>query len=301
MATVLTTYPLKELLRIERDKILASAVSANERFLAISDGRACVLEYEILTGRPVTCLHAGWSSQHPVQRRRRPICQPDQRDRRSRSVENRGGEAVVDEGLESGPQLTVPAFVPGVAFSRDDRHLLVAMGPFGQTICYWSFESGNECPAVSQPGETAQGIVSDPDFLDVAFTGTGGAARRQRDRRGLGGSEVRDRNSLHGLRRVAGVQSVRHRVRDAAGRWVATLWARGQVVGHLVHPDAVRAWFSPDGQTIVTTCEDGLVRIWDAGLRPDQQNDFGTASNRLVGVINHGPPAAPTLPNRAEP
>lgn len=301
VATVLTTYPLKELLRIERDKILASAVSANERFLAISDGRACVLVYEILTGRPVTCLPQ--AGVHSIQ------FSGDGRYVSLTSVTGGAGPSRTEavrlwsmKDWSPGPQLTVPAFVPGVAFSRDDRHLLVAMGPFGQTICYWSFESGNECPAVSQPGETAQGIVSDPDFLDVAFTGDGKVLRAGSVTGAVSvdlKSGTATRFTGFGASPVFDPSGTAFVTRPAGG--VATLWARGQVVGHLVHPGTVRSVrFSPDGQTIVTTCEDGLVRIWDAGLRPDQQNDFGTTSNRLVGVINHGPPAAPTLPNRAE-
>ena len=67
-----------------------------------------------------------------------------------------------------------------------------------------------------------------------------------------------------------------------------------------MHPGTVRdVRFSPDGQTIVTTCDDGLVRIRDAGLAREQENDF-FRSNRLVGIVNHGSPAAPALPNRAE-
>jgi len=300
VASILATGTLKEVLRLERDRIEAWAVSADDRYLALSDRRACVLVLDVATGQPVTCIPQ--PGVHNIQ------FSPDGRYVSLTSVTAGAGPSRTEsvklwstKDWSPGPHLSVAAFVPGVAFTRDRRHLIVAIGPGGQTICYWSFESADSCRPVSQPAEVTHGILFDDDFKDVGFNANGNALRAGSVTAAVSvdltsGNATRFTSS--GGAPVFDPSGTAFVARPAGG--IATLWARGQVVGHLVHPDTVRdVRFSPDGQTIVTSCADGVVRIWDAGLAPEQQNDFG-GSNRLVGIVNHGPPAAPTLPNRAE-
>jgi WD40 repeat protein len=301
VAVVLAADTMKEVLRVERDRIEASAVSADERYLAISDGRACVLVIDIETNQPVRCVPQ--VGVHDIK------FGHDGRYVSLTSVKSGSGPARIESvrlwrtsDWSSGPHLTVQAMVLGVAFSRDHRHLAVAIGAGAQAICYWSFEVGGSCQPVSQPPDVTQGFPLEADFKDVAFTADGKVLRAGSvtgavsvDLRSgtstrftsLGGPPVFDPSGSAFVARPSG--------------GIATLWARGQVVGHLVHPGTVRdVRFSPDGQSIVTTCEDGLVRIWDAGLAPQQQNDF-IGSNRLVGIVNHGSPANPSGPSLAEP
>ena len=300
VVSVLRRDTLAEVVRVERDKIEASAVSSDERYLAIADGRACVLIIDIETGQPVRCV--------PQLGVRGIRFSKDGRYMSLTSVLSPTGQARVDsvrlwllKDWTSAHHLTVQAAVLGVAFSRDDRRLAVAMGAGAEAICYWSFQVAASCQPVSLPADVTQGFVFETDFQDVAFTADGKALRAGSVTGAVSvdltsGSATRFRST--GAPPVFDPTGTAFVARPSGG--IATLWARGEVVGHLVHPATVReVRFSPDAQTIVTTCDDGLVRVWDAGLAPGQQNDF-LGSNRLVGIVNHGAPASPTGPNRAE-
>ncbi len=74
---------------------------------------------------------------------------------------------------------------------------------------------------------------------------------------------------------------------------VVTVWSvpwtqHGEIIGHLVHPDRVRdTEFTADGRSIVTTSDDGVTRIWDAGVKLAEHNDF-RGSDRFAAMVTHG-------------
>jgi WD40 repeat protein len=57
---------------------------------------------------------------------------------------------------------------------------------------------------------------------------------------------------------------------------------------------------SPDEKRIVTVADDGVVRIWDAGLGPGEANDF-FGSSRLTGLVSHGENSVTYTSDRREP
>lgn len=86
-----------------------------------------------------------------------------------------------------------------------------------------------------------------------------------------------------------------------SGDRTARIWEirGGKLLHSFTHPDEVaKVWFSPDGEKILTTCYDGIVRLFDIASGNEEQEFSGTRtslwdnaqfSNDGNKIITHGP------------
>ncbi len=303
--TVLEAGTMKEVWRTERAALAAAVISPNERLLVVSDAGPCVLIVEIESGRTVSCVpHAGVS---------RAEFSTDGRLLMTSASTGPSTASVrvwASEAWNSIGELPVQAGIRSATISRNGAHVALgiqATQPGAPVACLWELQGTAQCrPVVSLEQPLKRGRlwesadvqfsedsrllpVEEPTRLTVLDVASG--AERQRLVDSTGFAHVRFDPSGDALlaANVTGLVTL-----------YPTLSDMSPTIAQLPHPSRVlAAEFTPDGRSIITAAEDGIVRVWDAGLARDDFNDF-FQSTRLTGITTHGSNLTSFIRSRAQ-
>jgi len=293
---VLAISGMASVVRIEQSSIGDASISPDERFLAVVDRGECVSLHSLVPGLTSRCLdhpgvaHLAFAGSAGVLVTASVVGT----DPAHATTSIRRWNLAQDAPLS---RLDFAGSARSIAVSPDGAHVAVGVQTAhvgGTLVCLWA-SNGDECVPVARLDTPLRGgrlwesanvqfsddgrllLVVEATSARVLDAPTGRERRRIVDSTGIGRVLVTSKGSAVVTTSTSGAL-ILHGVDGA----------NAEFLGHLPHPGRILSFAaSADERHIVTAADDGIVRLWDAGLARADGNDF-TQSVRLTGLASHG-------------
>lgn len=307
--TVVEVSTMKEVWRAERSAVIAAVMSPDERLVAWSDAGPCLPIVRVEGGGQVACLPQANVSRAEFSTDGTALMTTG---RSTGGAQPATDSVVVWDTASWRPraELAFPAGVTSAALGPDGAHVAVGLKAtqLGAPIaCLWHVREADCRPLVSLEHTMRSGrlwesatvqfsdngellLVAEPTRLIVLETASGQERQRLADSTGFGRVEFDPSGNALMAANALGLVTL----------YPTRLSPLSPTIAQLPHASrVVAARFTPDGHSILTAAEDGIVRVWDAGIAGDEFNDF-TQSTRLSGIATHGANLTSFIRSRAQ-